>query len=128
MMQINSHLLCLHHMVAWFWPYLYKMFTSSTLGFSFRINKFEWNKFDDCVFVSLLIKVLRYCIGGLICFVWLYGELQICSACFACPIYSVGAFGVCFSCDSQGAEESYLTVMLAKFIAQIDLVKKNKRD
>ena len=28
---------------------------------------------------------------------------------------------------SQGAEESYLTVMLAKFIAQIDLVLNSKQ-
>ena len=41
------------------------------VGFSFRINELEWNKFHVREFVSLLIKVLRYCIGA--CLV-LYGS------------------------------------------------------
>ena len=50
-----------------------KWFASSTYGFSFRINEFEWNKFDVREFVSFLIKVLRYCIGGLV----LYGSTML---------------------------------------------------
>ena len=76
-----------------------KWFASSTYGFSFRINEFEWNKFDVREFVSFLIKVLRYCIGGLV----LYGRLRCSpnlsrSARFVCPMYSArssaGAFEV----------------------------------
>ena len=40
------------------------------MEFSFRINEFEWNKFDVREFVSVLIEVLWYCIGGLV----LYGS------------------------------------------------------
>ena len=49
-----------------------KWFASSTYGFSFRINEFEWKKFDVREFVSVLIKVPRSC------FVWLYDALQTC--------------------------------------------------
>ena len=37
------------------------------------MNEFEWNKFDAREFVSFLIKVLRYCIGGLV----LYGSTML---------------------------------------------------
>ena len=40
------------------------------MEFFFRINEFEWNKFDVREFVSVLIEVLWYCIGGLV----LYGS------------------------------------------------------
>ena len=71
---------------------------SSTYGFSFRINEFEWNKFHVREFVSLLTKVLRYCIGGLV----LYGSTMLsksvtyCAFClsdvFCWTILSVFAF------------------------------------
>ena len=47
--------------------------------------------------------------------------------CFVVCALFVLFHGVLFFNASQGVEESYLTVMLAKFIAQIDLVLNSKR-
>ena len=43
------------------------------MDFLLEVNQIEWNKFDVSEFVSLLIKVLRYCVGGLV----LYGSAVI---------------------------------------------------
>ena len=55
-----------------------KTFAGSTYGFSFGVDKFEWDKFDVRKLVSGLIKMLCYCVVSQFCFVSLCGVLQTC--------------------------------------------------
>ena len=41
-------------------------FAGSTYGFPFRIDEFEWYELDVCEFVSILVEMLWYRIGGLV--------------------------------------------------------------
>ena len=72
-------------------------FANSTYGFPFRTDKFEWYELDVCEFVSVLVEMLWYGIGGLV----LYASTVLsesvncnCNALFVCPIYSAGAPGM----------------------------------
>ena len=58
-------------------------FASSTYGFPFRINELEWYELDVCEFVSLLVEMLWYSIGGLVLYAWWYSGSHF-SADFGC--------------------------------------------
>ena len=90
-----------------------QLLVSSTYRFSFTVNKFKWDEFYICEFVSFLIKMLCYCVVGLL-LSFVFGVLQICLVicvssvrcillvcweCFACAtLYHVNVIFGC-ACD-----------------------------
>ena len=68
-------------------------FASSTYGFPFRIDEFEWYELDVCEFVSLLVEMLCYGIGGLVLYASTVFSESV-TARFVCSIYSAGAPGM----------------------------------